>query len=278
MRKRGKARGRNKGRRIEAEAIAALARLAHEGAYAARAGSRRGIYGLFSPQNGFAEPVATVSGAAIARALKAGWLERDTIARRLSLAVAGMRALRTAGGPKSKTRPAAQPSPGAPPAAAQENTLAWLRRRRDRQGQLMITEAQYAAGERLAADYWRAHYAQRVTASWSSTVSSGRVRRSAPGVGIDISDGVVAARDRVNRALVAVGPELSGILLDVCCHDLGLEIAERSNGWPLRAGKVVLQLALTRLARHYGLIAPERAASLRHWGDGDFKPTLDGWR
>jgi hypothetical protein len=273
MRKRGSGRGR----KIEAQAMAALARLAHEGAYAARAGAAaRGAYALYSPRNGFAEPVATVSGAAIARALASGWLQRDTIAKRLSLAVAGLRALR--GAKSAKATPPPQSEPAAPLLATREGTLAWLRRRRDKQGQPLITEAQYAAGERLAVDYWRAQLAQRVTASWSSTVSSGRMRRATPGIGTELSDGVVAARDRVNRALATVGPELAGILLDVCCHDQGLEAAERAHGWPLRAGKVVLQLALTRLARHYGLIAPEQPAAMRHWGDEGYKPTLGGWR
>ncbi len=73
---------------------------------------------------------------------------------------------------------------------------------------------------------------------------------------------------------------MAGLLIDVCCHETGLEAAERSAGWPCRSGKVVLDIALTALARHYGLIPPERpvAARLRHWGDADYRPTLDAWR
>jgi hypothetical protein len=82
---------------------------------------------------------------------------------------------------------------------------------------------------------------------------------------------------------VAVGPEVSGILVDICCELKGLEEAEKTNGWPARAGKVVLQIALTRLAKHYGLIAADDAAvhkrsGLRHWGTEDYRPTLDAWR
>lgn len=79
-----------------------------------------------------------------------------------------------------------------------------------------------------------------------------------------------------------MGPELAGVLIDICCELKGLEEAEKSHGWPQRAGKVVLQLALTRLARHYGLEvsgeAHRRRTGIRHWGSEDYRPTLDGWR
>ncbi len=64
----------------------------------------------------------------------------------------------------------------------------------------------------------------------------------------------------------AVGPPLNDLLFDVCCALLGLEEAERAFGWPSRAAKVVLGLALDRLALHYGLVvtAPARAR-MRSW-------------
>jgi hypothetical protein len=164
--------------------------------------------------------------------------------------------------------------------ARRESALQWLRRRKDKDGRPLLTEPQFQAGERLAADFWHAGLQPRVTANWSAAARSERTRRSTPGAGVEMRDAVVAARQRVARALEAVGPELAGILLDVCCHDIGLAAAEQARGWPLRSAKIVLDLALTALARHYGLIASERpvAARLRHWGDADYRPTLDAWR
>lgn len=161
-----------------------------------------------------------------------------------------------------------------------ENALAWLRSRRDKDRRPLITEVQFNAGQQLAADFWHGQLSPRVTANWSAAAPARRERRAAPGVGVEVRDAVISARKRFYRALDSVGPELAGILVHVCCHDTGLEDAGRAAGWPQRAAKVVLDLALTRLARHYGMIAPERpiGSDLRHWGDGDYRPTLETWR
>lgn len=159
-----------------------------------------------------------------------------------------------------------------------ESPLAWLRRRKDRSGVPLLTDAQYQAGERLRADFFYAQMTPRVTADWSNLAPSAERRRHAPGGGTELRDGVLAAKDRVARALAAVGPELAGILIDVCCHLTGLEQVEALHGWPQRAGKLVLQLALTRLARHYGLAAPPPAPGgprpIRHWGAPDYRPSI----
>lgn len=161
-----------------------------------------------------------------------------------------------------------------------ESPLGWLRSRKDRAGRPLIGQEQFEAGERLRADYWFARMSPRVTANWQAMAPHERVRRGAPADAGSLRDEVLAAKDRVMGALAAVGPEVSSILVDICCELKGLEEAEKANGWPQRAGKVVLQIALTRLAKHYGLIAePDMdKRPLRHWGQGDFKPRIDGGR
>ena len=60
---------------------------------------------------------------------------------------------------------------------------------------------------------------------------------------------MIAARQTVHLALGTVRPEFAGLLLDICCFLKGLEDIERECALPARSGKVVLQLALSRVAR-----------------------------
>lgn len=144
-----------------------------------------------------------------------------------------------------------------------ESPLAWLRRRRDRTGEAMIDEAAFAAGERLRADMTRAQMTPRVTASWETPASAGNGAR----VGQEPGEMALAARQRVTRALAAAGDEFAGVLVDVCGFLKGLEQVEKERGWPARSGKLILRMALARLAAHYGVGAargPERGRS-RGW-------------
>lgn len=161
-----------------------------------------------------------------------------------------------------------------------ESPLGWLKNRKDRSGRPLISETQYEAGERLRSDYNFAQLTPRTTANWDALAPTAtRGRRGPPSDAAALRDEVLAAKERVAKALEAAGVELAGVLVDVCCELKGLEEAEKSNGWPQRAGKVVLQIALSRLARHYGLIPEQqrKAGQLRHWGVEDYRPSLARW-
>jgi hypothetical protein len=146
-----------------------------------------------------------------------------------------------------------------------ESPLGWLARRKGRDGQPLLAAHQLAAGERLRAEFTKAHLMPRVTANWQAAVSRGSRRAHDGG---HVTEAIVATRQRVRHALEAAGPEFSGLLIDVCCFLKRLEDVERERVWPARSAKVVLQLGLDRLARHYGLheIARGRAQGrVRAW-------------
>ncbi len=172
---------------------------------------------------------------------------------------AARRALSGEGEPKTRTAAPASVVPldpglgrAGPMVDLKESPLAWLARRR------AIGAEQLAAGERLREDFTRGQMMPSLSASWSPVRSGGG---GAGGVQRDLTEAALAARLRVERALSAVGPELSGILIDVCCFLKGLETAERERNWPARSAKIVLGLALTRLAGHYGFSAVARGTA-----------------
>ncbi len=211
----------------------------------------------------------------------AGWITDAKSPGHYRLSRAGRFMLRAQLPRRRRTTSAPSPvaTTGAPQVNEMESPLAWLRGRRGRDGHPLITEAQFDAGERLRADLHFAQLTPRVTASWSEVAQSGARHRLPAGFGLSMSDRVVAAKQRVNAAFRAVGIEFIDILFDVCGHLKGLEEIERRERWPQRSAKIMLQKALTALARHYGLIPPEPvdhaiARRIRHWGAPDYRPSI----
>ncbi|WP_010545082.1 DUF6456 domain-containing protein [Sphingomonas elodea] len=126
-----------------------------------------------------------------------------------------------------------------------ESPLAWLRARGH------VDARQYEAGERLRGDYETASLGPRVTMRWGPAPREGG-RRAAPEP-MDPTMAQIAAKRRFDAAIAAAGGGLSDILWRVVCAGEGLSAAEKELGWPARAGKLVLCLALDRVADHYRL-------------------------
>lgn len=124
-----------------------------------------------------------------------------------------------------------------------ESPLGWLAARG------LVSERQFDAGERLRADWERAQLAPRVTMCWDAPPTAS-VARGAPEAA-DPSHAHIAAKRRFEAAAAAVGPGLGDILWRVVCAGEGMRDAEQALGWPARAGRLVLGLALDRLAAHY---------------------------
>ena len=124
-----------------------------------------------------------------------------------------------------------------------ESPLGWLFARGH------LTRRQFDAGERLRFDYERGQLSQRVTMAWDAApVARGRGGAAfAPNLGGSQID----ARARFAKAIEAAGPGLADILWRIVCGGEGMRDAETALGWPARAGKLVLTLALDRVADYY---------------------------
>jgi hypothetical protein len=197
-----------------------------------------GLWHLFTKRTGFCRPVAELDADFIDAMLRA-----QMLARRPG---GGLMAPGEGGGKKRAGR--------------------WL----DQLDPMLVE-----ASERLAQDYERAQLDARVTALWDEALLPAGRKRTPDEK--EVSNAALCARARVHAALQAVGPELSGLLCEVCCLSAGVEQAERRLGLAARSGGALLKLALTRLARHYGLDAtdkPRRRAPLRQWGAPDYRPRL----
>ncbi|MBW3098641.1 DUF6456 domain-containing protein [Pseudohoeflea coraliihabitans] len=155
-----------------------------------------------------------------------------------------------------------------------ESPLGGLARLRRRDGTRWFPSDLLDAGDRLRADFTRGHYMPGISASMQPVVSRGTTNRTS-GVA-DLADAALAARLRVEKALDAVGPELAGLLVDICCFLKGLETVERERQWPQRSAKLLLHAGLEMLARHYR--GPRRKephqTTARCWGAPGYRPDL----
>ncbi len=120
-----------------------------------------------------------------------------------------------------------------------ESPIAWLHARGH------LSERLFDAGERLRTDYERARLAPSVTMRWNP------VRVKTTGDGLTPGERQVAAKARFDGAIAAAGPGLSDVLWRVVCAGEALADAERALAWPARSGKLVLRIALDRVAHFY---------------------------
>lgn len=121
-----------------------------------------------------------------------------------------------------------------------ESPLSWLHARGH------LDDRLFAAGEQLRSDYERAQLAPSVTMRWDPVRVKG-----GPDAGLSPTERQLAAKARFDGALAAAGSGLSDILWRVVCAGEGVPDAERALAWPARSGKLVLRLALDRVADFY---------------------------
>jgi len=127
-----------------------------------------------------------------------------------------------------------------------ESPLGWLVSRG------LVSQRQFDAGERLRFDWEQAQLAPRVTIAWDSApIARGRGGGGGAAPLPDPRGAQIDARRRFDSAIAHAGPGLADILWRIVCAGDGMREAESALGWPARAGKLVLTIALDRIADHY---------------------------
>ena len=121
-----------------------------------------------------------------------------------------------------------------------ESPIAWLHSRGH------LDDRLFDAGEALRSDYEYAQLSPNVTMRWDAV----RIRSTGEN-GLTGTERQIAAKTRFDGALAAAGKGLEDVLWRVVCAGEGLPEAEKALGWPARSGKLVLRLALDRVADFY---------------------------
>jgi len=124
-----------------------------------------------------------------------------------------------------------------------ESPLGWLYARGH------VTRRQYDAGEQLRTDWERGQLSPSVTMTWNAAPVARNRGGSASAA--DRGSAQLDAKRRFEEAVSEAGPGLSDILWRIVCSGEGMREAESALGWPARAGKLVLGIALDRVADYY---------------------------
>jgi len=164
------------------------------------------------------------------------------------------------------TKPSPANRSAALPIAVADSPIGWLARRRNADGKPFLTREEVAAAERLRTDFERSQMAPGVTQDWARFLTSGvQGGRRISAQERDLDGGASAARARLSEALSSLGPGLSDVALRVCCFLEGIEAIETSMHWSRRSGKVVLKIALARLAAFYEDVSVRSSAAIESW-------------
>lgn len=200
----------------------------------------------------------------------------------LKISLEGMRVLRAATGMElveqvpNRSLASHPGDAGMPPTLENldESPLKKLVSLKTKNGTPYLSDHEFQAGERLRRDFEIAQLQPKISANYSATAGSsgkgGHFQVS------EISDFALDARNRIDAAVSTLGPELSGVALDVCCFLKGLELVERERSWPPRSAKLMLKTCLSVLARHYGISGFENRNSgkISAWNREGYRPPI----
>lgn len=130
-----------------------------------------------------------------------------------------------------------------------ESPLGWLRKRKNKSGEYLVSLDHFDAAERFRCDYEMGTNSKRLTANYDGVPISKGMRGGSSSM--MYTERQLDAKKRYEKAVAAMGSGLADSVIRLCCHLEGFEAAERALGWPSRSMKLVTIMALDRLVAHY---------------------------
>lgn len=115
-----------------------------------------------------------------------------------------------------------------------------------------LNEIHLQAGQKLFKLFVSANLQPHITMDWDrlKSVPQNHYMGSKDS---GFSEQAYIARRQLYESLAHVGEEFSTILVEICLFGNGLEATEKAMHWPARSGKLLLTMALDRLAEYYQL-------------------------
>lgn len=132
---------------------------------------------------------------------------------------------------------------------------------------------QFAAGERFRSLFQRAALRVRTTMSYQPDPVARK--NQGTGVGADLSDMNIDARRQIDAIYTRLPADCTGVIIDACGFEKGLQQIESERGWPRRSAKLVLRIGLDQLAAYFGLMPDavgEVSKNASLWRDKEARP------
>lgn len=120
-----------------------------------------------------------------------------------------------------------------------------------------LKERHLYAGQRLFKNFLNANLQPNITMDWNK-LNSVKQNHYMGKKESGFSENNYIARTKLYDSLKHVGEEFSAILVEICIFGNGLEATEKTMNWPARSGKLLLTLALDKLADFYGMDQDEK--------------------
>ncbi len=137
--------------------------------------------------------------------------------------------------------------------------------------QKYLTKIHVEAAEQLFAEFIAANLQPKLTFSWDNISVAPQTHYTGSKM-FEYSEKIMTARKTLYDSLHYVGEDFCAILVEICLFGNGLENTEKNFKWPARSGKLLLTMALDKLAEFYGIdVRQSNERKYLGWIESEFR-------